>query len=408
MHTERPPEKPGGQGYIMSDYREFQGKTLDSAIKAACDHFDVPREKLDIEIVSDAKGGIFGLVGARKAAIRARLVHIESIMGNLDGTAAQETQGKSSRRNGSDRNKKSGEERSRKKDRPTETPESTDRSETEASRPQPASKSAKAPSGTRESRDSQTAQAGQSSRRGAAKGKGKTGGEDASASGMEDAPVSAKGNAKEGAGKSQGTRKTSSKGTARPQREPKAAPKAVPEARPAFPDDDENGDDLPRVPLSSLDAALVQEAAREVIARLVEPMLGECSPTVSIEGETIRVGIEADEDPGLLIGREGQNLAAVQYLATRMLAGKLQCRVKLHVDAGDYRQRQDDRLRDLALALADKARSTGKSQLTRPLSSYQRRVIHVTLQDEDDMQTHSKGEGDLKRVVIALRRSGNK
>ncbi|MDL2271879.1 Jag N-terminal domain-containing protein [Desulfovibrio sp. OttesenSCG-928-I05] len=388
----------------MSDYREFQGKTLDSAIKAACDHFDVPREKLDIEIISDAKGGIFGLVGARKAAVRARLVHIESIMDDLDGAAAQAPRGKDARRNGSDRNKKPREERSQKKGRSDrEEPAAHTEPEDAGEGSQQNRKNSKAPA-AKSSQDSQSA------RKGAGRGRGKPAGEDASARNAEDQNTPAKGNVKESAEKksAQASRKAAPKSPARPQKESRAAAKAMPEARPAFPNDDENGEDLPRVPLSSLDATLVQEAAREVIARLVEPMLGECAPSVSIEGETIRISIEAGEDPGLLIGREGQNLAAVQYLATRMLAGKLQCRVKLHVDAGDYRQRQDDRLRDLALALAEKARSSGKPQLTRPLSSYQRRVIHVTLQDEDDMQTHSKGEGDLKRVVIAPRRSGNR
>ena len=52
--------------------KEFQGRSLDEAIAAACAYFDLPREKLEIDILGDAKAGIFGLVGTRKASIMAR------------------------------------------------------------------------------------------------------------------------------------------------------------------------------------------------------------------------------------------------------------------------------------------------------------------------------------------------
>ena len=52
----------------MDDFKEFQGKSLDEAIRAACSYFDAQREKLEIDIIQDAKNGIFGLVGARRVA----------------------------------------------------------------------------------------------------------------------------------------------------------------------------------------------------------------------------------------------------------------------------------------------------------------------------------------------------
>ena len=64
----------------MSDSKEFLGKTLDAAIAEACSYYDVPREKLEIEIIEDAKTGIFGIVGARKAKIRARLATLPDFM----------------------------------------------------------------------------------------------------------------------------------------------------------------------------------------------------------------------------------------------------------------------------------------------------------------------------------------
>ena len=56
----------------MEGFKEFEGKSLDMAIREACEYYNAVREKLEIEIIQDAKSGIFGLVGARKAKIRAR------------------------------------------------------------------------------------------------------------------------------------------------------------------------------------------------------------------------------------------------------------------------------------------------------------------------------------------------
>jgi spoIIIJ-associated protein len=68
----------------MSGYKEFEGKTLDEAIQAPCSFYDTSREKLEIEICNDAKGGIFGLVGAKKARVRAKLVKLASVLDDLD------------------------------------------------------------------------------------------------------------------------------------------------------------------------------------------------------------------------------------------------------------------------------------------------------------------------------------
>lgn len=69
----------------MDGYKDFQGKTLDEAIREACSYFDAPREKLEIDIIQDAKSGIFGLVGVRKAKIRARRVQLKTTVEELVG-----------------------------------------------------------------------------------------------------------------------------------------------------------------------------------------------------------------------------------------------------------------------------------------------------------------------------------
>jgi len=143
-----------------------------------------------------------------------------------------------------------------------------------------------------------------------------------------------------------------------------------------------------------------------VVERLVNTIVDDPRIEVEIEDkDRVKVTILGDEHSGLLIGREGQTLASIQYLANRIMAKKSTEPLRIQVDTGDYRERQDDSLRQLALHLADKAKSLGRVQSTKPLSSYHRRVVHMTLQTDETISTKSKGDGPLKRVLILPKRT---
>ncbi len=363
----------------MNEYREFQGKTLDEAIRDACSFYDLPREKLEIDIINDAKGGIFGLVGARKALIRARRVQLGSVLDDLDAPLPKKT-GKLTEK---DRHDKAGE------DAPATGQDEAPRRERPARRGRDGRKQAPAA-------------------------------ENVSAHSVKDIPSSAVDAAPAGGcaarsssadGPAGGGRQPKSR-DARPRRGRSQDKARAGEAQSAGTNDfpasadaaDAGSDDLPRIPFEQLDAEQLQAVTREVAVRLTSPLLGDVPFQVACGGDRVRISFSNLEDPGLLIGREGQTLASLQYLATRMVSNHMKALVRVQIDAGDYRERQDERLRDMALSLAEKVKSGGRPQLTRPLSSYHRRVIHVTLQDDPLVQTHSKGEGEMKRVVIALRR----
>lgn len=164
---------------------------------------------------------------------------------------------------------------------------------------------------------------------------------------------------------------------------------------------------LPDIPLESLDQELVHSVALEVTKRLVTPIIGEAALTIDVAEGRVKIGIDCGENSGLLIGREGQTLASIQYLASRIIARQLGAAVRVQLDTGDYRERQDEKLRELALSFAERVRATGRPQSTRPLSSYHRRVVHLVLQDDEDIVTRSKGEGPLKRVIILRRRKNS-
>ncbi|MCC8193800.1 MAG: KH domain-containing protein, partial [Deltaproteobacteria bacterium] len=168
---------------------------------------------------------------------------------------------------------------------------------------------------------------------------------------------------------------------------------------------DADGEEFSRVPFDQLDVAELENAAREMVARLTAPFLGDVTVSVAVGSDRVRISLTDVDDPGLLIGRDGQTLASLQYLVTRMLSNRMNALLRVQIDAGDYRERQDERLRELALSLAEKVKAGGRPQVTRPLSSYHRRVIHLTLQDDPQVQTHSKGEGEMKRVMVARRKA---
>ena len=100
------------------------------------------------------------------------------------------------------------------------------------------------------------------------------------------------------------------------------------------------------------------------------------------------------------VAADGSNAAGGRYDA-------MNAAVRVQLDAGEYRRRQDEKLREMALSLADKVRQSGRSYSTRPLSSYHRRIVHVCLQEALDVQTRSTGDGPMKRVVI-MRKKGER
>ncbi|MBU1274241.1 MAG: KH domain-containing protein, partial [Proteobacteria bacterium] len=150
------------------------------------------------------------------------------------------------------------------------------------------------------------------------------------------------------------------------------------------------------------DQAELLEFGREVLERLaqaldsnasVEAIKGEHGPGLSIMGA----------DSGIVIGRRGQTLDALQYLTTRIVSHKYGKAVHLIVDSGGYRQRRRSALEEAARRMADKARSSRRPQSIGPLNSQERRLVHVVLRSQRGISTVSRGKGELKKVVITPR-----
>lgn len=106
---------------------------------------------------------------------------------------------------------------------------------------------------------------------------------------------------------------------------------------------------------------------------------------------------------GLLIGRRGETLDALQYLTSLVVNSGKDDYTKVMLDTEDYRKKREDTLRRLAARLADKVLKSGKRVVLEPMNPYERRIMHATLQDYDKVYTYSEGEDPFRSVVVALR-----
>ena len=238
---------------------EFEGKTGEDAILAACSRLNLPREELDIEIIEPGSAGIFGLVGGRKAKIR-----VTVIQKTIEPTVEE-----------------------------TEIPVAVDVPVT---------------SEQRESTDTE---------------------EEFTAVG-------------------------------------------------------ESG------------VAIAKEALENILALI--PMEDTVVTAIQQDG-TINLTIEGDKS-GLLIGRKGRTLDALQFIVNKIVNKSLEKRARVLVDSENYRDRRKDFLLQMALKMGDKAKRIHKPVATNLLNPHDRRIVHLALRDDEELSTKGRGEGILKKVVI--------
>ena len=112
----------------------------------------------------------------------------------------------------------------------------------------------------------------------------------------------------------------------------------------------------------------------------------------------------AGEDSGLLIGRRGQTLQALQFMVTLIVRKQLGEDVRVILDVENYRQRRESSLRDMAAKVATRVAQTNRSITLEPMSPADRRVIHTSLSENPEVRTESAGEGDNRKVTIMPRR----
>jgi spoIIIJ-associated protein len=137
---------------------------------------------------------------------------------------------------------------------------------------------------------------------------------------------------------------------------------------------------------------------------IVEKILGSLGFVATVEEHNLDGDLTLDvktEEAGRLIGRQGQTLADLQYLVNRILFQQDQTSPKVMLDVGGYRSQAREALVKKAKEAAEKVRRWGDAVELEPMGSYDRRVVHHTLRDDPDVETHSvEVEGTDKKALI--------
>ena len=155
-------------------------------------------------------------------------------------------------------------------------------------------------------------------------------------------------------------------------------------------------------PPVAVEAAALGQRAKEVLAEILRLMGVRAEVELKVGEKTDETVVEIrTENSGLLIGRKGQTLEALQYLVSR-IAGERGGTEGPHivVDIENYRQRRRRTLEDMALRLGEKAKRQRKTVSVDALSAADRRIIHAALQDDPWVTTKSLGQGSYRRLLI--------
>lgn len=154
--------------------------------------------------------------------------------------------------------------------------------------------------------------------------------------------------------------------------------------------------------------AEVQDVTIQAVEDFLKNTLTAMNMEVEIKSEIDRDGalrVEmSGEHMGILIGKRGQTLDALQYLANRVANKHQDGYVRVKLDTENYRARREETLRHLAKNIAHKVKRTRRPVALEPMNPYERRIIHSSLQSDPYVTTHSEGEEPYRKVVVTLKR----
>lgn len=148
----------------------------------------------------------------------------------------------------------------------------------------------------------------------------------------------------------------------------------------------------------------IAPAAVEIVTRILQTAGASTTATLRTANDPNTGGPLIDitgEDSGLLIGRKGETLRALQFIVNLMVrkrAGEMNSRVVLDIEK--YRERRHDSLRAMAARVADRVVASGRSIALEPMSAAERRVVHMALADHPRVTTQSAGSGEERKITI--------
>ena len=139
--------------------------------------------------------------------------------------------------------------------------------------------------------------------------------------------------------------------------------------------------------------------AQETLERIISLMSLDSKVSGEKKGDDLVLNIEGS-NTGILIGYKGRTLEALEYIVNKVVNKAAEKKVRVILDSENYRQRREESLQRLALKMGDQAKRTGKTVTMNAINPHDRRIIHLTLKGDPQVQTKSDGEGLLKKVYI--------
>ena len=146
------------------------------------------------------------------------------------------------------------------------------------------------------------------------------------------------------------------------------------------------------------------QKAQEVLENILQRFGFETSIEVLEDDDCVTLNIKGDGS-GILIGRKGQTLDALQYVVNKIVHRSPHVTKQVVVDTEGYREKRKETLIDLAKRLSEQAKTREGPVSTSPLNPFERRIIHLAIQDDDDLTTQSTGEGIYRSVVISPKKT---
>ena len=156
---------------------------------------------------------------------------------------------------------------------------------------------------------------------------------------------------------------------------------------------------------SSVSNAEIVKKTDEYLAKLFKAMDIETEVTIDFDEENNNMDINLEgSEMGILIGKRGQTLDALQYLISLFVNKESEAYVRVKLDTENYRARRKDTLENLAKNIAFKVKRSRRSVTLEPMNPYERRIIHSALQNDKYVATRSEGEEPYRKVVVYLKK----
>lgn len=152
----------------------------------------------------------------------------------------------------------------------------------------------------------------------------------------------------------------------------------------------------------------MEEKNKEIIKSTIEELLEKMgfAATVKVEDkseeemESVICNIETTDDSNFLIGQHGINLQALQHLARLLVRKVIDDKVRFIIDVNSYRQQKNQSIIELAQQAAHEAIREKRAIILKPMSTYERRIVHMELSKNESVTTESIGEGDGRKIVV--------